>query len=80
MDLDVTRRFIAQYPNFQDTMFLMYHDAKDPTKENLTVDHKRYKGEETLEFLVRKNQQEHCAVHFAINSITGSKRREANIT
>jgi len=80
MDLAVTRRFIAQYPNFQDTMFLMYHDAKDPTKENLTVDHKRYKWEETLEFLVRKNQAEHCAVHFAINSITGSKRRESNVT
>ena len=80
MDLDVTRRFIAQYPNFQETMFLMYHDAKDPSKENLTIDHKRYKWEETLELLVRKNQQEHCAVHFAINSITWKNRWASNVS
>lgn len=80
MDLKVTMNFIKQYPNFKDTMFLMYHDAKDPTKANLTVDHKRYIDEKTLDFLVRKNQDEHCAVHFAINSITGNNRREVNVS
>lgn len=80
MDLKVTMNFIKQYPNFQETMFLMYHDAKDTTKENLTVDHKRYIDEKTIDFLVRKNQQEHCAVHFAINSIKWYQRCEANVT
>jgi len=80
MDLKVTMNFIKQYPNFQETMFLMYHDAKDTTKEKLTVDHKRYIDEKTLNFLVRKNQQEHCAVHFAINSIKWYQRCEENVT
>jgi len=80
MNLDVTRRFIAQYPNFSETMFLMYHDAKDPSKEWLTIDAKRYKWEETLDFLVKKNQDEHCAVHFAINSISWDKRRWSNVS
>lgn len=80
MDLSITKRFIEQYPNFQETMFLMYHDAKDTTKDNLTVDHKRYIDENTLDFLVRKNQTEHCAVHFAINSIQWYKRCEEGVT